>query len=111
MRQWALVLSDLTGKLLNDSSPYICELKYDIDNRTLTLICVDNPDDFKPIRRVVFSGIKWYTEESLGDSNLDYVLDSVIGMNWHKENVFCIHTQKKEIMIEIENEPISSNLA
>ncbi|MBO1257102.1 hypothetical protein J3L16_15565 [Alteromonas sp. 5E99-2] len=93
------------------SSPYISELSYDIDNRILTVTCVDNPDDFNPATSIVFSGVKSYSEESLGDSNADDIMDSIIGMNWHQENIFCLHTQKKEIMIELENEPVSSNLA
>lgn len=102
---------DLTNKYLNGSSPYIYELLYDIDKRTLTLICTDNADDYNPSRKVVFSGIKSYSQEDCGDANDDRLIDSVIGMNWHKDKVFCLHTQKKEILIEVENEPVSSNIA
>ena len=37
-------------------------------------------------------------------------MDSVIGMHWIKEGVFCLHTEDKEIIIELDGDPVTKQL-
>ena len=104
-------MSDLMNKYLSGCSPYISDLKYDIDKRTLTLECVNNPDECTPTRKVIFSGIRNYSEETIDEDYDDKCMDGVVGMSWLRDNVFCLHTDKKEIIIELECEPIVEHIA
>lgn len=104
-------MSDLMDIYLKGCSSLISSLIYDIDKRILVLECINNPDDCIPRTRVTFSGIRSYSEETVGDGNDDRCMDIVIGMHWIKANVFCLHTDKKEIIIEIENEPKAEIIA
>jgi len=92
-------------------SPYICKLIYDIDKRVLIMECVNNSGDCVPDTRVTFRGIKSYSEETIDDEYDDNCMDCVIGLNWLRERLFCIRTDKKEIIIEIENDPVTSKIA
>lgn len=103
-------MSDLMDIYLSDCSPYISGLVYDIDKRTLVMECVNNPNEGVPQTRVIFSGIKSYSEETIDDEYDDHCMDGVVGMSWVEEGVFCIHTDKKEIIIEIENKPKSERI-
>ena len=102
---------DLANKLLGSCSPYINSITYDIEKRELRLECVDNPENCNPIKRIICSGILKYEEENIEDKPDDNLIDSVIGINWIRDKLLCIHTEKKEIILELENEPISENIA
>lgn len=103
-------MSDLMDTYLTGCSPYISMLNYDIDKRILTMVCVNNPNENAPHTKVTFTGVRAYSEETMDEEFDDHCMDSVIGMNWVKENVLCIHTEKKEIILEIENEPSSERI-
>lgn len=103
-------MSDLMNKFLSGCSPYISELNYDIGKRKLTLVCVNNVEDFLPHTKVTFSGIRSYSEETTDKDYDDDCVDGVLGMSWVTENEFCIHTDKKEIVLDIENEPTSERV-
>lgn len=102
---------DLTNKLLKGCSPYINSAIYDIDKRELSIECVDNPETRNPKKQMIFSGILRYKEENIEEKPDDNLLDSIIGINWVRKGILCIHTEKKEIILELENEPLSHDIA
>jgi len=104
-------MSDLMDTYLKDCSSYVSELTYDIGKRVLILVCVNNPDDFVPVIKVTFEGISLYSKETINEEYDDNCMDMVIGINWVRDKVLCIHTDKKEIIIELENEPQSKKIA
>jgi hypothetical protein len=104
-------MSDLMDTYLPGCSPYISKLVYDIDKRILLMECVNSASENVPHTKVTFSGVRSYSEETIDDEYDDHCMDGVVGMNWVKEKVFCIHTEKKEIIIEIENEPATEKIA
>ncbi|OAI26783.1 MULTISPECIES: hypothetical protein [Methylomonas] len=98
-------MEDLTNRYLASCSPYISSLVYDIGNRTLVLECVPDPNSLKPHTKVIFTGIRSYSEETIDDEYDDMCMDGVVGMHWVREHIFCLRTDKKEIILELENEP------
>lgn len=98
-------MENLTNKYLGKCSPYISSLVYDIGNRTLLLECVTDPNSLKPHTQVHFTGIRFYSEETIDDEYDDTCMDGVVGMHWVREHIFCLRTNKKEIVLELENEP------
>ncbi len=88
-------MTDLMNKYLKGCSPYISSLIYDIDSRQLLLECVNNPDECKPLKKIIFREIESYSEETMDDEYDDNCIDGVIGMSWIGKNKFCIHTDKK----------------
>ena len=98
-------MSDLMNTYLLDCSPYISSLNYDINKRVVLLECVRNIETCEPHTRVIFEGIRSYSEETIDDEYDDQCMDSVFGLNWVTEGVLCIRTEKKEIIIELENNP------
>lgn len=82
-----------------------------MEKRTLLLECVRGINTCKPHTRIVFDGIKSYSEETVDDEYDDQCMDSVIGMHWVKEHVFCLRTEKKEIIVEVEREPRIERIA
>jgi len=101
----------LTSKLLENTSPYISSMIYDIDGRKLILECVNNPEDCIPKTRVIFSGIKSYSEENIDEEFDDLCMDSVIDFSRREDNVYIINTEKKEISVEVDSEPVSESIA
>lgn len=64
----------------------------------------------KPFKRVVISGIIHYEEENVDEEPDAQLIDSVIGINWVHDSRLCIQTEKKEILIDVKNEPISEEI-
>jgi len=96
---------DITGNLLKGCSPYIGKMVYDVADRTLIIECVDNVKNMRPAKRIELSGVVKYDEENLDDVLDDQLLDSIIGINWMDDKKLCIHTEKKEIILKLENSP------
>ncbi|EAR09145.1 hypothetical protein MED297_17423 [Reinekea sp. MED297] len=65
----------------------------------------------KPVTRVLLSGVMKYSEETIDDENDYNCLDSVIGINWIAKGIICIHTEKKELVVTISNEPLVESIA
>ncbi len=98
-------MTNLTSEWLNNASPYISTWIYDIDSRKIILECVDTPEKMNPTKRITLTDVIEYREETIDDEYDDQCLDSVIGIHWISDNVLCIHTEKKEIIVKIGNEP------
>ena len=96
---------DITEQLLEDCSPYISNLVYDIDVRMLFIECVDDPKTQVPVVRVVFPGIISYEEVNQLDSPEDDTIDDVMSINRIEDDRILIATYKKEITITLEEEP------
>jgi hypothetical protein len=107
----ARIMSDITKILLKNCSPYISRMIYDIQNRELNIECVNNPEEMKPVTNISCTGITKYHEESNENNPDDDLIDSIIGINWLSSLKLCIHTEKKEIIVELEHEPESISIA
>ncbi len=90
---------DLMSEYLKDCSPYISKFVYDIDKRIIELVCVDSIDNCLPKRKITISGIQSYAEETIDDDFDDNCMDGVIGMHEMSVGRFCIHTDKKEVIV------------
>lgn len=99
-------MTDLTSKFLEGCSPYISALNYDVNNRRFLLECVDNPVERRPLKRALFSNVLSYVEEIRSDPYDDDCMDSVIGMHWIDKNRFCLTTEKREVILGLEDDPI-----
>ena len=101
---------DITSKLLNGCSPYICTMIYNIASRVLYIECVNNPEEMNPTRRINCPGILKYEEENLDTKFDDEYIDSIIGINWIDNSTLCILTEKKELILNLENEPTAEEI-
>lgn len=103
---------DITNELLQNCSPYIDTIIYNIDKRILIIECVDSPlnENMKPIKRLEFSGIIKYQEENLEDNIDDKCMNTIFGIGWLDNLNLCIHTDKKEIILTMVNHPVAINL-
>jgi len=102
---------DLTNELLAGCSPYISRLFYDVINKELHIECADNPDSMNPKKRIKLTGIRKYKEENIDETSDNNLIDSIIGINWIEKSKLCIQTEKKELIIELENEPTLEKIA
>lgn len=100
----------LTAKLLEDCSPYIYNLVYDIDVRLLFIECLQNPSDLEPSLRIIFPDIVTYSEKNQSDALDDELMDDLVSMDWSGENEVAIITCKKEITLELGGKPFSEKI-
>ena len=92
---------------LPSCSPYITKFVYDIDKRGLVIEFALDSKEFKPHTRIVCSGIKSYSENNMDDETHDDCLDGVLDLNWNEiAGTFLVVTDKKEILLTIENKPV-----
>lgn len=101
---------DITNSLLNGCSSYISKMNYDVVSRIFIIECIDNIKSMRPAKRIEFLGVIEYHEKNLEDSFDDQLLDSIIGINWLDSKNICVHTDKKEIVLNLEKDPISLDL-
>jgi hypothetical protein len=101
---------DVTSKYLNDCSPYIGELIYDVGNRSVYITLLDNPNKCIPVVKLEFKNVESYSEETIDSEYDDECLDSVIGLNWLRHKELCIHTEKKELIIKFDGNIVSSKI-
>ena len=97
------------SKLIANSSTYVSSIVYDINERTLVIELVDNPDKMNLSRRITFPGILSYKETNMEEEPDDECMDDVVGIDYTSNGV-CIHTYKKEISIEVEGEPHAEDI-
>jgi len=63
--------------------------------------------EFKPHTRIVCSAIKSYSENNMDDETHDDCLDGVLDLSWAEEaGTFVVVTDKKEILLVLENKPV-----
>lgn len=96
---------ELTEQLLSSSSPYISNLVYDIDVRLLFIECFDDPDKQNPVARIVFPGILSYAETSLLEAPDDDSIDDIVSIERMDARRIVITTFKKEILLNLTEEP------
>lgn len=92
-------MDDLMSKYLKGCSPYISQFTYDIEKRTLELVCVKSIDNCIPKRKITISGIQAYLEETIDEEFDDNCMNGVIGLHEMSAGKFCIHTDKKEVIV------------
>lgn len=99
---------DITTEILKGASPYIASINYDLLNRSLELIAVDDPDKMNPCVKAVFPGITKFLEEvdEIDDDNID----SVVGIHWMNKHRICIRTEVRELIITLTGKPYAEQL-
>lgn len=104
-------MKNVLNTYLSGCSPYISQLLYDINNRVLTLECVNNVEEFLPKKRILFEGVISYSESTEDVDYDDELIDGVVSMFWNsEENEFILLTDKKEIIVKLEKEPQIENI-
>lgn len=98
---------DISDRLLGDCSPYISSMYYDVTNRELCIEFMDNVVNREPYKRIRCVGVLKYQEIDVEDEPDDDCLDDLLGIDWSEQNILCIKTHKKEIILITENDPIS----
>lgn len=96
---------ELTEQLLGDNSPYIANLIYDIDVRMLFIELLDGPESQKLVQRVVFPGVVSYSETNLLNEPEDDSIDDVVSIQRLDKNRIILTTYKKEILLNVSEEP------
>lgn len=96
---------ELTEKLIGDCSPYIGNLVYDIDVRLLFIELMDDPEKQNLVQRIVFPGIVSFNESNLLNEPEDDSIDDVVSIQRLDTHRVIITTYKKEILLNLTEEP------
>ncbi|MBQ4810273.1 hypothetical protein J8M20_02950 [Pseudoalteromonas luteoviolacea] len=92
-------------------SPYISKMVYDINNRIFTIEFVDNVNDFNPLLRLVCKSVLSYSEDTVDEAYDDDLIDGVIDIAWNgAHKTLVVLTDKKEMILKLEQPPISENV-
>lgn len=100
----------LLSELLDDCSPYIYNLVYDIDARMLFIECLDDPDSDEPALRIVFPEIVSFRETNRLKQFDDETMDDIVDMTRADDGTVVIVTYKKEITIELTGKPFAEEI-
>lgn len=101
---------ELTEQLLGDCSPYIGNLIYDIDVRMLFIELMDGPETQNLVRRVVFPSVVTFNETNLLNEPDDDQLDDVVSIQRLDQNRIILTTYKKEILLNLDEEPFVEDI-
>ena len=101
---------DLLSEYLSDCSPYIMELTYDLGKREVSIVCAKNINDWTPGKQLKFTDVIGFTEETFEDFLDDDNIDSLIGLHKMKQGSYCLHTEKRELVIHTVENPTSEVL-
>lgn len=102
---------ELTEQLIGDSSPYIGNFVYDIDVRMVFLELVDDPETQNPVRRIVFPEVVSFNESNLLNEPEDDTIDDVVTIQRLDKNRVIITTYKKEVLLNLNEEPFVEDIA
>lgn len=97
-------MEDLTSHFLNGCSPYICQLTYNPTLREVVLEVASDPESMSPCVKVIFGSVASLSDENDHPEENDCI-DSVIGMHWMERGLFCLRTQQREMIMELQEEP------
>jgi hypothetical protein len=97
--------TDLLHKYIGGYAPYIAEFVYDLDNRDISIIFVKLTKDSPTRMKLSFGDVLSFSETMSEDALDDNFTDSIIGMHKTSDNVFCVCTEKRELMIRVGREP------
>ena len=98
---------DLLNKYLKGCSPYIMELSYDLEKREFSIICAKQISDCTACKGIKFIDVVRFTEETSEGLTDDDCADSVIGLHEVERGVYCLSTEKRELIIHTMKMPIS----
>ncbi|WP_026941652.1 hypothetical protein [Hellea balneolensis] len=97
---------DLLNKYLNGYSPYIQRITYDLDERKLVIACSANSDNRIQFKELIFRDIVSFKEVLFEDAFDDNLTDSIIGIHMISDGVYCVNTEKRELFMQVDKEPI-----
>ena len=100
-------MKDLTEKYFHGCSPYIQSLSYDLDRRELSLICFKSVDDQTPGKQLLFAEVNEFDEIQFEDAGDKDLIDSIMGIHLSSNSVYCINTEKRELVLRVGVEPRS----
>ena len=101
---------ELTEILIGDCSPYIGNLVYDIDVRLVFVDLVDDPESQNLKRRIVFPGVVSFNETNLLNEPEDDAIDDVVSIQRLDTNRLILTTYKKEILLNLTEEPFVEDI-
>lgn len=101
---------ELTERLIGDCSPYIGNLVYDIDVRMVFVELMDDPETQNLRRRIVFPGVVSFHETNLLNEPQDDEIDDVVSIQQLDTQRIIITTYKKEILLNLSEEPFTESI-
>lgn len=97
----------LLNKYLSNCSPYILQFSYDLDEREIVIDFAKDTKDWLPGKRLIFSDILEFSQELLEDAYEDTLIDSIMGFHLLDEGIYCVTTEKRELVLRVGADPIS----
>lgn len=101
---------DLIKQHLNDCSPYILNLNYNLNQREIVVVFANNTEDWAPSKRLVFSDVISFSEEPSEDLNDDDLIDSLMDLHIISKGKYCLNTEKRELIFQTKNPLFSEYL-
>lgn len=101
---------DLINKYISGSSPYIDKLTYDLDEREVIIVFLKKTYNSNSVMRLIFRDVLSFAEEMFEDALEDNLTDSIMGMHMVSDNVYCVKTEKRELLLKVGLEPISEHI-
>ena len=98
---------DLLKKYLPECSPYIMEFTYNLEEREVLVTCAKSISDWQPCKTLKFTDVIGFTEDTFEDLTDDDYTDSIIGLHEIKNGYYCLHTEKRELIINTISSPIA----
>ena len=97
---------DLLNNYLMGCSPYIIQLNYNLEKRELLVVCAKTVENWVPFKGILFKDVISFSETYDEDDILDDdLIDSVIGLHEVSDGVYCLGTEKREIIVKVGTPP------
>lgn len=98
---------DLLDKYLSGYVPYISKLTYNLEVREVVFVFQKRKVDELSLMRLKFTDVLSFREETFEDAFDDNLTDSIMGMHLVSEGLYCVNTEKRELLIRVAVEPKS----
>ena len=92
---------NLLEKYIPDFSGHIEGIYYDLAGESVEIVFYDEPEEFNPKVKLVFSGVCEYQEAEIEEIEEDCV-ELVIGLD-EVAGGYCLHTNSREINFKAKN--------
>jgi hypothetical protein len=91
---------NLLTKYIPDYSGHLENLVYDEQAQVLSVVFYDRPEEFKPVVKLVFSGVTNYSCEMLDEEDSNCI-ELAIGFDLTQLG-YCLHTDVREVIFKAE---------
>ena len=95
-------------KYIGGYAPYIHKLIYDLDQREVVFLFEELAIELPSRMQLKFLDVLSFEETTFEEAFDNNFTDSVMGIHKVSDGIYCVNTEKRELIIKVGREPVSA---